>query len=83
MRKRFQKGCKKNKKERGISKERKVLQSRRGKNGGPEVGEDQRKKQNILRKINKRNTQNSFFERIIFHVFAFEQDSPNVFCLFD
>lgn len=43
MRKRPQKGCKKNKKETGISKERKLLQSRRGKNRGLEVGEEKTK----------------------------------------
>lgn len=45
--------------------------------------ENQRKKQNIPREVKKENTQNLFFERLIFYAFAFKQDSDNVFCLSD
>lgn len=88
MRKRSQRGCKKNKEDkkvRSLSKGRKLLQSRKQKNEGTEGGrrEDQRKKLNILRKVKGGNAQNSFFERLIFLAFAFKQDSENVFCLSD
>lgn len=74
MRERSQIGCKKkNKKERRLSKE--VNSSRGGMDEWTnKVGrrENQRKKQNILREVKKENTQNSFFERLLFYAFGFQ-----------
>lgn len=82
MRERSQKGCKnkKDKKVRSLSKERKVLQSRKQMNEGTE---GRPKKETILKKVGEGNAQNSLFERLIFRACAFKQDSVNVFCLSD
>lgn len=82
MRKRSQRGYMKNeedKKLRGLSKERKLLQSRKKKNERTEMGEEM--KETKYSEKNEGNAQNSFFERHIFHAFAFKQCSENIFCL--